>query len=108
MKTVEEQIKVMQAYISGKTIKLAAWGNPENILEFNKEESPMADFNWADYDYDIVQEPITYYVLIDENEEYISHHKLIIDAKIMRRGEKRIRIAKMIEDISFIGVLDDE
>ena len=75
MKTIPEQIEVMQAYARGESIRSC----PDDIScgRFN--------FNWQDYDYDIVRKPIEGWLweypdgsvggnLFDSESEAIKYH----------------------------------
>jgi hypothetical protein len=66
MKTIEEQIEVMQAYADGKNIKRRAdspFTNSDKNTIFNRRER-TTDFSWASFDYNIVEEPITKYMIV--------------------------------------------
>lgn len=62
MKTTKEKIAIMQAYEEGKKIKQIHLRNVEPILSFCKKETEgiewlEVDWDWVNYDYQIVEEP---------------------------------------------------
>ena len=106
MKTLKEQIKVMQAYVDGKTIKQTVRRNGTVLkITYQEESSPRA-FNWADYDYDIVQEPIVkYMIVVSENGSTVCEYDSYEDAKWRLKGIPYdcYKIIKLVQDMDFKG-----
>ena len=106
MKTLKEQIKVMQAYADGKTIKKTLKYNGAIANFSRKEELPQAVFNWSTYDYDIVEEPTVRFVVFDsQNDNIVCTYSSYEYAK--RRLESYWRggykIIKLVQDMDFKG-----
>jgi len=104
MKTVEEQMVVMQAFVDGKTIKRTS-NSTGYFFVFKKGNSPK-DFNWQDFDYDIVEEPIVRYGVIAEGSftrcYYDENEALAALIGIKERGDKG-EIIKLVQDMGFKG-----
>ena len=103
MKTVEEQMVVMQAFVDGKTIKRTS-NSTGYFFVFKKDNSPK-DFNWQDFDYDIVHEPIVKYMIVTECGNTVFCYDCYEDAKerlqsLTYRGH---RIIKLLQDMDFKG-----
>ena len=79
MKTIPEQIEVMQAFDAGADIEIT---------------SPTGAyiFNWQDYDYDIIRKPIEGWAWANDNESY---------ARALCSSEERCRA--MFENTSTSG-----
>ncbi len=102
MKTVQEQIVVMQAYADGKTVRRTNTIKGF-LLDIHIDDAPMP-FNWQNYEYDIVQEPIVrYMVVVSQNGSSVCEYDRYEDAKskledITYDGYK---IIKLVQDMDF-------
>jgi len=100
MKTVEEQIVVMQAYVDGKTILHS------NAFEFDKDKSPRV-FNWQDYEYDIVEDPIVKYMIVTGKDNvcgtYIDYESAKQKLKNLEELSAFYKIIKLVQDMDFKG-----
>ena len=84
MKTILEQIEVMQAFDRGETIMAIHYGLSKIVL-LQKSLDTIFYFNWREYDYDIVRKPIEGWLweypdgsvggnLFDSESEAITYH----------------------------------
>ena len=104
MKTTKEQIEVMQAYVDGKTIKQTVRRNGTVLkITYQEESSPRA-FNWADYDYDIVEKPIVKYVIVTRDDIAFSIYSSYANAvENLKDLPSYYRIVKLVQDVDFKG-----
>jgi len=106
MKTLEEQIKVMQAYADGKTIKMSLKYR-EASRTFNSFNCPpKITFDWSGYDYDIVEEPIVkYMVVVSQDGSSVCDYDRYEDAKSKLEdiSYDRYKIIKLVQDMDFKG-----
>jgi hypothetical protein len=108
MKTVEQQIEVMQAFAAGKTIKRTSHFSRTLDSEFKKHCNPK-NFNWTDFDYDIVEEPIVkYMVVVSSDGSTVCDYNRYEVAKEKLEGipDGNYKIIKLVQDMDFKG--DDE
>ena len=83
----------MQAYDEGK--KICCRNSDSNYINGIITKGNGEDFNWVDFDYDIVQEPIIKYVILDKStnntvstysneKEAIKHVECYADCRIIK------------------------
>jgi hypothetical protein len=105
MKTVEQQMVVMQAYVDGKTIKRTNQYSGE-ISKFYYEEGVQPNaFNWSTFDYDIVKEPIVKYMIVTPSGDTVCDYPSYETAKAKLRyfHSAGYKIIKLVQDIDFKG-----
>ena len=100
MKTIEEQMVVMQAYADGKRINRTNRAQHTMVLDyfFTDEEG----FNWEDFDYDIVEEPVVRYEIVDKSTN--NTVSTFSNEKAAIRHAKRYgncRVIKMVQDMDY-------
>jgi hypothetical protein len=111
MKTVEEQIKVMQAYVDGKPIRCTDKQTEDSIV-LTKQDSIVLtkrnkiDWDWHGWDFDIVQEPIVKYMVVtSQHGSTVCEYDNYEYAKWKLEGipDDNYKIIKLVQDMDFIG-----
>jgi hypothetical protein len=103
MKTIKEQLEVMHAYAAGKTIKRTSYLY-EYSSKFSRDFKPR-NFNWHDYDYEIV-EPIVKYMVISKLGNIMYCCESYDGAKETLKhlaSSDGYRIIEVVENLDFIG-----
>lgn len=57
-KTLEQKIEVMQAALQGKSIRITLISGTLPVV-ISRGDSPILNFNWAEFDYEVYEEPKT-------------------------------------------------
>lgn len=106
MKTIKEQTEVMQAYLDGKTIKQTTNISVGVTEKFCHQEGlPPHLFNWAYYDYDIVEKPIIQYMIVTKSGHCVSsfEHRRSAKSRIKEIPSNGYRIIKVVQDMDYKG-----
>lgn len=68
MKTTEQKVAVMQAYLDGKTISITAKQNIKVLRTFKRSDGTGdPEWNWNDLDYEVVREKIVRFAIVYGN-----------------------------------------
>lgn len=102
MKTNKQMMEVEQAHWNGGKVKRTC--HKDKTFVVHLKAGAYIRWNWADYDYDIVEEPIVRYMVTTQHGGAISTYPVYAAAKkVLKDLPSEYKIIKLVQDMDFEG-----